>query len=74
MGKLHAKEIIIVSILCSIMELTGCSASSVIIYKAVIKPKEIKDTLKAVEQLRIINNGKLFKFEKFYKVLSFVIL
>jgi hypothetical protein len=49
----------------------GCSVPRVIIHKSIIKPKEIRDTIKAVRQLRLVENGELNQFEELYKGIEF---
>ena len=54
-------------VLCCIQVLTGCSTPALIIHKTVIKPAEIKDTIKAEKEIRFIKTDEMEKFEVYYQ-------
>lgn len=51
----------------SVIAFIGCSSSSIIIHKTVLKPKEMRGKVKAVEHLRLVKSDDKIKFEKFYQ-------
>ena len=54
-------------VLCCIQILSGCSTPALIIHRTVIKPAEIKDTLKAVKEIRLIKTDELTRLEEYYQ-------
>ncbi len=54
-------------VMCCIQILTGCSTPALIIHKIVVKPAEIKDTIKAEKELRLIKSDEMTKFEEYYQ-------
>ena len=57
--------------MCCIQVLTGCSTPALIIHKTVIKPPEIKDTIKAVKELKLIRTDEMNRFEDYYLGIKF---
>ena len=66
MGKLLFKILLFSLVLCCIQVLTGCSTPALIIHRTVIKPAEIKDTIKAEKEIRLIKTNELTRFEEYY--------
>ncbi len=65
--KLFFNLLILPLVLCCIQLLTGCSTPVLVIHKTVIRPAEIKDTIKAVKELQIIKTDELTRFEEYYQ-------
>lgn len=53
--------------LCCNQILTGCSTPTLIIYRTVVKPVEINDTVKAEKEIRFIKTDDLTRFEEYYR-------
>ena len=65
--KLFFNLLILPLVLCCIQLLTGCSTPVLIIHRTVVRPAEIKDTIKAVKELQIIKTDELTRFEEYYQ-------
>ena len=65
--KLFFNLLILPLVLCCIQLLTGCSTPVLIVHRTVVKPAEIKDTIKAVKELQIIKTDELTRFEEYYQ-------
>ncbi len=65
--KLFFNLLLLPLVMCCIQILTGCSTPALIVHRTVVKPAEIKDTIKAVKELQIIKTDELTRFEEYYQ-------
>ena len=65
--RLYYKLPLLPFVLCCIHILTGCSTPALVIHRTVIKPAEIKDTIKAEKEIRLIKTDELTRFEEYYQ-------
>ncbi len=54
-------------VMCCIQILAGCSTPALIIHRTVVKPAEIKGTIKAEKEVSIIKTDEMEKFEVYYQ-------
>ena len=65
--RLYYKLPLLPFVMCCIQILTGCSTPALVIHRTVVKPAEIKDTIKAVKEIRLIQTNELTRFEEYYQ-------
>ncbi len=66
----RSKFFYLISGLYCVLIISGCGAPAVVIHKTAVKPPQIKDTLKAEKELKLIKNGEMQHFEEFYQAVK----